>query len=36
LNQQAYNFKLTVIVSLVFAIIFFIVPFILRDKKESA
>ncbi|KRK65477.1 hypothetical protein FC72_GL000947 [Companilactobacillus tucceti DSM 20183] len=34
LNQQAYNFQTSVVVSAVFAIIFFIVPAIL-DKSDN-
>ncbi|AKP66508.1 YjzD family protein [Companilactobacillus ginsenosidimutans] len=38
LNQQTYNFQMTLIVSIVFAIIFTIVPLILKDntKKKDA
>lgn len=39
LNQQTYNFQMTLIVSIVFAVIFTIVPLFLKDnskKKEDA
>lgn len=35
LNQQTYNFQLTLIVSIVFTVIFSIIPFIFRDKDDK-
>ncbi|WP_125767871.1 YjzD family protein [Companilactobacillus furfuricola] len=35
LNQQTYNFQMTLIVSIVFAVIFMIVPLMLKDNSKD-
>jgi uncharacterized membrane protein YeaQ/YmgE (transglycosylase-associated protein family) len=35
LNQQTYNFQMTLIVSIVFALIFTVIPFMLKDDSKK-
>lgn len=35
LNQQTYNFQMTLIVSVIFALIFTVIPLILKDNKNK-
>lgn len=36
LNQQTYNFQMTLIVSIVFAVIFTIIPLMLKDNSKDS
>ena len=35
LNQQTYNFQMTLIVSIVIALIFTVIPFMLKDDSKK-
>ncbi|MCH4008332.1 YjzD family protein [Companilactobacillus sp.] len=35
LNQQTYNFQMTLIVSIIFAFIFSFIPLMLKDKNST-